>query len=151
MDTWTVARNDAETDAFEPVALAFDHPLWIVYPSGTTGKSKPIVHGHGGIVLTLLTLKSLHNDIACSYAPNTGRAFSLVQLYRVGDVERAKGRAGHRHHHLHLRRQPLLPHVGRARKARARLDNAVALCRQTRRDLVWRRCRVFHQLHESRA
>ena len=51
--------------------LPFDHPLWIVYSSGTTGLPKPIVHGHGGMVLVALQLKALHNDIGCSYAPNS--------------------------------------------------------------------------------
>jgi acetoacetyl-CoA synthetase len=64
------ARNDAETAAFEPMWLAFDHPLWIVYSSGTTGLPKPIVHGHGGTVLVALALKTLHNDIGCSYSAN---------------------------------------------------------------------------------
>ncbi|MDD5335425.1 MAG: acetoacetate--CoA ligase [Rhodoferax sp.] len=65
------ARNDAQTEAFEPHWLPFDHPLWIVYSSGTTGLPKPIVHGHGGTVLVALALKCLHNDVGCSYAPNT--------------------------------------------------------------------------------
>jgi acetoacetyl-CoA synthetase len=63
-------RNDAQTAAFEPLWLPFDHPLWIVYSSGTTGLPKPIVHGHGGTVLVALALKTLHNDIGCSYDPN---------------------------------------------------------------------------------
>ena len=68
---WTTARNDAETADFEPLWLPFDHPLWIVYSSGTTGLPKPIVHGHGGTVLVALALKSLHNDVGCSYQANS--------------------------------------------------------------------------------
>jgi acetoacetyl-CoA synthetase len=57
--------------AFEPMWLPFDHPLWIVYSSGTTGLPKPIVHGHGGTVIVALANKILHNDIGCSYHPNS--------------------------------------------------------------------------------
>ena len=64
------ARNDAETAVFEPLWLPFDHPLWIVYSSGTTGLPKPIVHGHGGTVIVALALAVLHNDVGCSYTPN---------------------------------------------------------------------------------
>jgi len=65
------ARDDAEVQAFEPLSLPFDHPLWIVYSSGTTGLPKPIVHGHGGTVIVALANKILHNDIGCSYHPNS--------------------------------------------------------------------------------
>jgi acetoacetyl-CoA synthetase len=64
-------RNDAQTRAFVPLWLPFDHPLWIVYSSGTTGLPKPIVHGHGGTVLVAMALKTLHNDIGCSYEANS--------------------------------------------------------------------------------
>ncbi|HBY50216.1 MAG TPA: acetoacetate--CoA ligase, partial [Alcanivorax sp.] len=47
--------------AFEQ--LPFDHPIWVVYSSGTTGMPKPIVHGHGGALINGLLNHALHLDL----------------------------------------------------------------------------------------
>src|SRR5262249_39854922 len=65
-----VSRTGPEVDAFEPELVPFDHPLWILYSSGTTGLPKPIVHGHGGVILVAYA-GGKHTDIGPSYDANT--------------------------------------------------------------------------------
>ena len=59
--TWDELLADPAEPAFD--AVPFDHPLYVLFSSGTTGLPKPIVHGHGGILVEHHKVLALHNDL----------------------------------------------------------------------------------------
>ena len=71
-DFQTTARVTLWQDFYQPggepvfTPVAFDHPLYIVYSSGTTGVPKCIVHGTGGVLLQHVKELGLHTDLSAA-------------------------------------------------------------------------------------
>jgi acetoacetyl-CoA synthetase len=61
--TWSELVGSGRDGSPAPVEVAADHPLYVLFSSGTTGVPKAIVHGHGGIVAEHLKVLRLHQDV----------------------------------------------------------------------------------------
>ena len=60
---WSQSLNEYEATAVQYTRLPFDHPLYILFSSGTTGAPKCIVHGAGGTLLQHIKEHRLHSDV----------------------------------------------------------------------------------------
>ena len=129
-----VERADRSPGPVEFEQVAADHPLYVLYSSGTTGMPKPIVHGHGGILLEHL------EGPGPARRPRPGRPVLLVHHDRLDDVELPRQRTADRCGNRHLRWRPGCADAG----------CVVGTGRRDRDHLVRRQRAVLHDMPQDR-
>lgn len=55
--------NSTTNATLDPVSVPFEHPIWVLFSSGTTGKPKAITHSTGGMLIEQLKALCLHQDV----------------------------------------------------------------------------------------
>ena len=60
---WEDVVNRPVAKGLTFTAVPFNHPIWVLYSSGTTGRPKAITHSHGGVLLEHLKYMAFHNDV----------------------------------------------------------------------------------------
>jgi acetoacetyl-CoA synthetase len=100
--SWEDFAREGDDAALAFGQVPFDHPLWVLFSSGTTGLPKAIVHGHGGILLELSKEVGLHVDLQRDdrllWFTTTGWMmwnFLNAALLTEGSIVLYDGNAGH--------------------------------------------------------
>ncbi len=132
--TWASSPSSARARRLRFERVPFDHPLWVLYSSGTTGLPKAIVQGQGGILLEHLKKLHLHVDAQPGdrvfWFTTTG--WMMWNFLVSGLLTRGRDRP--------LRRQPRPPRHGRPLGPR----------RARRRHLLRHQRHLHRRLHEGR-